>query len=160
MSSENDDLIAAADKISSENDFDALCEGVSFSKGELRIEQYNTRILLVKEGTMETLSKAQICELKDRVGLNYERVDVHGFETQAFVGKTSSGLNGVSGILGSVPPGWKSGFNTIELSTELMKLIAPAALLHFDDATILGLSLKMNTNVVSAMGVWPVRCPT
>lgn len=159
----NDQHIKDASDLASQYDFDKMCEGVSYSKAELRVEQYGTRVLVVTEGDFEELSQAQLCELKKKVGLNYVMADVNGGETEAFVYEAKASINSIAGMIGSIPVGWKSGESVIELRGNSMKLIAPIGLLHLDALTILGDTASFNTiiqNIGGALLPWPVRCPS
>lgn len=154
------ELVKAGEQISSENDFDKMCEGVSYSKAELRVEVYKSRFVIVSEDDTPEPTKDQLCAMKQRLGLNYVRADVLGGEATAIAYEIKASLNSIAGIISTIPPGWKSGEEVYEVRGKGLKLIHDVGLFHIEAITILGTTLNMNTNVVSALAPWPIRCPS
>ena len=154
------DALSETEALSNSFDFDKMCDGVSFSSDEMKVEHYKTRVVIVSEDDIPTPTKEQLCALKQRLGLNYVRSDVNGGETTAFVYEVKPSLNDFAGIISSVGPGWRSGEEVFEMRAKGVKLIGDSGLLHLTNMTILGTALAMNTTVTTAMAPWPVRCPT
>lgn len=167
MASENDDIIAAADKAASEVDFSQMCEGVSYSEGLVHVEQFGSKLSIVTPDEFIKMTPEIFCAVKERVGMNYEqsimKINEHNGREHNI---KKEELFTINQILSNYSPSYianAQGTGLDEYKVFEMKMAGMIASHNFTtqfmvlspDTKFLGII----TMVQAAANPWPMRCP-
>ena len=168
MASENDDIIAAADKAESEVDFSKMCEGVSYSEGLVHIEQFGSKLSIVTPDEFIKMTPEIFCAVKERAGMNYEqsimKINEHNGRDSLI---KQEELFSIDQILSNYSAGKVIGAQGTGLDKYMTYEVKMSGMLASHNFTTQFMTLSPDTKfmgvvtAVQAAGLpWPVRCPS